>query len=342
MKKLVPASYSLRRYPVTVFICMMLLFVSSDASLSAPDGAVKKLAHHEDLLSVTFADEQNGWACGRLGTILHTQDGARTWVPQQSNTRCTLASMSFADASNGWVVGQEGTILHTGDGGKTWEKQKSPVDTYLFGVHFVSPLEGWIVTEYTTVLHTADGGKTWVVQHQDEDFQLKSVSFADVLNGWAVGEYGFIFHTTDGGKTWTKQAGRFGFSDSTGKVDAETLLFDVKAVDQNTAWAVGIDGKVIRTEDGGKVWREIETGGPKGHLFGIAGDKKGNLVIVGNALALISHDNGTTWKYDVQFEPPIKYGWLYSVTPSPSGFVAVGWYGAIYRTTSNSWKRVDY
>lgn len=342
MKKLVLASYSLRRYPIALFICMILLFVSSDASLSPPSDAVKKLAHHEDLLSVTFAGEQDGWACGRLGTILHTRDGARTWVPQQSNTGYTLASIFFADASNGWVVGEQGTILHTSNGGKTWEKQKSPVALYLFDVAFVNPLEGWIVTEFTTVLHTIDGGKTWVVQHQGKDFHLKSVSFVDTLNGWAVGEYGFIYHTTDGGKTWTRQAGHFEISEATGNVDAETLLFDVMAVDQNTAWAVGIDGKVIRTEDGGKVWREIETGGPKKHLFGIAGDKKGTLVIVGNASALTSYDNGATWKDDIQFEPSIKYGWLYSVRASPSGFVAVGWYGAIYCTTSNSWKRVDY
>jgi photosystem II stability/assembly factor-like uncharacterized protein len=261
---------------------------------------------------------------------------------QQSNTRFTLASIFFTDVKKGWAVGERGTILHTVDGGNTWETQKSPVTSYLFDVHFVNPLQGWIVTEYTTVLHTVDGGKTWAVQHKGEDFSLKSVSFADALNGWAVGEYGFIFHTTDGGKTWKRQAGHFKLSEETGKIDAETLLFDVLAVDRNTAWAIGIDGRVIRTEDGGNVWKKIETGGAKRHLFGIAGGKKGTLVIVGNGIVLTSYDNGATWKDDVLFEPPIKYGWLYDVTSLSSGFVAVGWRGAIYRTSSTSWKRVDY
>jgi photosystem II stability/assembly factor-like uncharacterized protein len=342
MKKLVPSLYGLQRYLIAVLVCMILLFVCSGASFSKSGGAVKKLVRHEDLLSVTFADEQNGWTCGRLGTILHTGDGANTWVSQQSNTKFTLGSLSFVDANNGWVVGEKGTILHTSNGGKTWENQKSPVSTYLFDVYFVSPLEGWIATEYTTILNTVDGGKTWAVQHKGEDFYLKSLSFADALNGWAVGEYGFIYRTTNGGKTWTKQGGHYKLSEETGLVDAETLLFDVLAVDRNTAWAIGIDGKVIRTEDGGKTWRKIETGGAKRHLFGIAADKKGTVVIVGNGTVFISHDNGVTWKNNVPFEPPIKYGWLYGVTRHSSGFVTVGWTGAIYRTDSNSWKRIDY
>jgi photosystem II stability/assembly factor-like uncharacterized protein len=326
-------------------LCTALLFVFYDASLSYGSNVKKQSVRHEDLLSVTFADEQHGWACGRLGTILHTNDAARTWASQQSNTKSTLASLSFVDASNGWAVGELGTILHTSNGGTTWEKQKSPVTTYLFGIHFVNPLEGWIVTEYTTVLHTVDGGKTWVVQYKGEDFFLKSVSFADPLNGWAVGEYGFIYHTTDGGKTWTRQAGHYRIDEATGFINADTLLFDVMAVDRNTAWAIGIDGKVIRTEDGGKVWKKRETGAVKRHLFGIEGDKAGTLVIVGNGMVLTSTDNGSTWKDNAVFEPPIKYGWLYGVSQLPSGFVTVGWRGAIYRTTTTTptaWKRVDY
>jgi photosystem II stability/assembly factor-like uncharacterized protein len=327
----------------TVFaLCTALLFVFFTHSLSVGAEPKKKGTRHQDLLSVVFADEKNGWACGRLGTILHTADGGQTWVPQQSNTYFTLSSLSFVDASNGWVVGEEGTILHTSNGGKTWEKQKSPETLYLFGVHFVTPLTGWIVTEYTTILHTRDGGKTWAVQYKGEDFYLKAVSFVDALHGWAVGEYGFIYHTTDGGKTWTRQAGHYKISEMTGTVDAETLLFDVLAVDQKTAWAIGIDGKVIRTGDGGKTWKKIETGSPKRHLFGIAADNTGTVVIVGNGMVLTSGDNGRTWKNTVAFEPPIQYGWLYGVSRLSSGFVAVGWSGAIYRSTSTSWKRVDY
>jgi photosystem II stability/assembly factor-like uncharacterized protein len=341
MNKRLPVLHSLRPYIGAFFVFLILVF----AFYSASDGAsneVPKKVRHEDLLSVSFGDEQHGLACGRLGTIIGTRDGGSTWAPQQSNTKYTLASVHFVDAKNGWIVGEQGTILHTGNGGTTWEKQTSPVPTYLFGVHFISPLEGWIATEYTTVLHTVDGGKTWEVQYKGEDYCLKAVSFADAQYGWAVGEYGFIYHTTDGGKTWKKQAGHFKLSEETGMVDAETLLFDVFAVDRETAWAVGIDGKVIKTDNGGKVWKQLETGTVKRHLFRIAGDKKGAVIIVGNGIALTSSDNGATWKDNIVFEPPIKYGWLYGLARRPSGYVTVGWRGAVYRTTQTGWTRAEY
>jgi len=219
---------------ITVLSAFLLFFSAS--SLSKAGTIKKKNLHHQDLLSVSCPDKNNGWACGRLGTILHTADGGRTWSKQHSESQYTLSSVSFVDSKKGWVVGDGGTILATQDGGKSWKKQKSPVDHYLFGVDFVSPNEGWIVSGNTTILHTVDGGKTWSVQHTGEDFHLKAVSFCDSLHGWAVGEYGFIYGTADGGAIWTRQAGRYGISEETGDIDAETILFDVQAVDPEIAW----------------------------------------------------------------------------------------------------------
>jgi photosystem II stability/assembly factor-like uncharacterized protein len=88
-------------------------------------GAQQKIS--EDLFSVTFPSEKEGWACGRLGSIIHTSDGGKAWIRQNSGVNLTLTSIHFVDTRNGWAVGDEGAILHTSDGGKTWEKQKSPV-----------------------------------------------------------------------------------------------------------------------------------------------------------------------------------------------------------------------
>lgn len=297
---------------------------------------------YEDLFSVSFSDEGNGWACGRWGTVVNTSDGGTTWIHQNTGTDFTLSSIYFVDPQNGWAVGDEGAIIHTIDGGKTWEKQKSPVPFFLMDVYFETPLKGWIVTERTHILFTEDGGKTWSIQFQDEDFILKAISFVDPLHGWAVGEYGYIYHTSTGGATWKKQAGYFDISESTGEVEAGIFLFDVVAIDPQTAWAVGIDGYVIKTENGGQTWQEFETGVPKTQLFCIASDKKNRILIGGNGVFLSSADKGLTWK-NPEFTPPINYGWIYGLALHPSsGFVAVGWEGAIYLSTSTSWHQVRY
>jgi photosystem II stability/assembly factor-like uncharacterized protein len=339
-----PRYFLSKRITSILNIVAMICFISSLVSCAQVAQQKKEKAMSEDLLSASFPTEKEGWACGRWGTVLHTADSGKTWMLQPSGTENTLCSIHFVDPKNGWAVGEEGTILHTADGGKSWEKQKNPVPFYLMKVYFVTPLKGWIVGERTHILSTVDGGKTWNIQFKDEDFILKSISFCDPLHGWAVGEYGYIYHTKDGGATWMKQAGNFDISEETGAVEGGNFLFDITAVDSQTAWAVGIDGYVIRTVDGGKTWKEVKTGAPKTQLFCVSSNQAGTVLIGGNSTFLISTDNGKTWK-NPKFEPPIIYGWLYGLARrGPSEFVAVGWDGSIYLSDSknplSSWHRV--
>jgi len=317
----------------------------------------------QDLFSVSFPTENDGWACGRWGTILHTNDGGKTWKRQQGGTDFTLAAICFLDPKKGWAVGDGETILYTTDGGKTWEKQEGPqtfaergarwghadvtaeegkTETKLFymGVHFADSRKGWIVGERTHILHTEDGGKTWNIQFSDEDLILKNVSFCDEYNGWAVGEYGYIYHTGDGGEHWEHQAGEFDFSDETGEIVGGNFLFDVVAVNPQTAWVAGIDGYVAKTIDGGATWQQITNGIPKGHLFGVTSDEQGKVLVGGNAQLLISSAGGESFSV-VKAEPPITYGWLYRITARGSaGFAAVGRGGWIYLSDGNgvSWR----
>jgi photosystem II stability/assembly factor-like uncharacterized protein len=298
---------------------------------------------HDDLFSVSFPTENDGWVCGRWGTVLHTADGGKTWQRQKTNTDYTLSSIHFVDLKNGWAVGDEGTIVHTSDGGTTWQKQKSPVPFFLMGVHFVTPLKGWIITERTHILSTDNGGKTWNIQFKEDDFVLKAVSFCDPLNGWAVGEYGLIYNTKDGGKTWTKQAGFFGISEETGQVVSGDQLFGVVAVDAQTAWAVGIDGHITKTVDGGKNWTKIDVPTAKTQLYGVMSNKAGEIVIAGKRTFFISPDKGKVWR-NAKIDPPFPYGWIYGLARrGSSGFVAVGQEGAIYLSKPkafDTWQRV--
>jgi photosystem II stability/assembly factor-like uncharacterized protein len=323
-----------RLFPAMLVIFFPLLFTSS---LLYADEKLR-----DDLFGVSFPNEKDGWACGRWGCVLNTTDGGKTWTPQESGIDYTLSSIHFVDPKKGWAVGDEGTIIHTADGGKTWKKQESPVPFFLMDVHFENPLKGWIVTEQTHILFTDDGGKTWCIQFSDEDFILKSLSFCDPLHGWAVGEYGYIYHTRNGGATWEKQSGYFDISESTGEIEAGIFLFDVVAVNPRTAWAVGIDGCVIRTVDEGKIWQEVHTGTSKTQLFCIGIDQETTILIGGNGVFLSSTDHGVTWQSPA-CEPPITYGWLYGLSQRGSSrFVAVGWEGAIYLSSSNTWHRTNY
>jgi photosystem II stability/assembly factor-like uncharacterized protein len=318
-----------------VFFTLLFLFC-----VLVPSARGAPVTIYDDLFSVTFPTEKDGWACGRWGTIIHTEDGGTTWSPQESGTTYTLSSIHFINGTTGWAVGNQGTILHTKDGGKTWQKQQSPVPYFLMGVHFVTPDKGFICTEQTTILATDDGGKTWSKQFSDMDYILRTLSFSDPMNGWAAGEYGFIYHTADGGKTWAKQAGDFRISPETGDVEGGYFVFTIVALDAKTVWAAGIDGSLMRTVDGGQTWGPVKTGAPKIHFFGLAVNKAGGIALAGSGILLVSTDNGRTWAFP-PVAPPIKYGWLYGLAPRGNGFVATGWQGAIYMGEGSSWKRVN-
>ncbi len=88
------------------------------------------------LKRIYFTDRLHGWTVGEYGTILATRDGGTTWTKQKSGTVHSLTDVDFLNASFGFAVGLDGIIIKTTDGGNTWEKDKPTVVTHYFGVAF--------------------------------------------------------------------------------------------------------------------------------------------------------------------------------------------------------------
>jgi photosystem II stability/assembly factor-like uncharacterized protein len=61
-------------------------------------------------LSVQFIDDNSGWAIGRSGTILRTEDAGAAWVEQESGTKQNLYGLYFIKKA-GWAVGGDGMLL---------------------------------------------------------------------------------------------------------------------------------------------------------------------------------------------------------------------------------------
>ena len=123
------------------------VLLSDDAGKSWQQAEVPVSA---DLVAVSFANAESGWAVGHDGVVLHSADAGRTWKRQldgrtlgdvlvahytKSGDDKWLAEAKrfaaqgaenpfldvwFDDARNGIVVGAFGLVLRTGDGGQTW------------------------------------------------------------------------------------------------------------------------------------------------------------------------------------------------------------------------------
>lgn len=195
------------------------------------------------LNSIVCVDRLSAWAFGYAGTILHTDNGGRTWERQASGEQYqNLYSASFSDKLSGWAVGSYGTILHTNDGGNTWTHQPSLTTANFTSVTFIGPQMGWVVGTEGTILNTRNAGQSWDRQHGPVKDDLLSVVFINAQIGWAVGAKGTILHTENAGRKWLSQ--RFG----------EHALVSVHFIDSKRGWIVGEGSTILHTEDGGNIW----------------------------------------------------------------------------------------
>ncbi len=158
------------------------------------------------------------------------------------------------------------------------------------------------------VLETRDRGRNWTVVPSGTDVALYGVRFVDDDHGWIVGQDGLILNTADGGKTWARQESNATFQESDGTTK-RAYLFNIDAVDQQRAWAVGDRSMLVSTSDGGRTW--------KARKVPIEGDLSG-----GQSLAAAD-----PIFYDVKFVDE-QNGWI------------VGEFGKILRTRDGgeSWK----
>ncbi len=142
------------------------------------------------------------------------------------------------------------------------------------------------VTSRGEAIVTTDGGSTWHVDTLGNGI-YRDVKFLDDLHGWAVGAGSRRLHkTTDGGFAWTEVAGT-----------PDTTKYAIDFAGSNVGWAVGYNGFIIKTTDGGGSWvscsvtqKRMET------LYDVDAIDEKTVFVVGNDdLILKSTDGGSTW-----------------------------------------------
>jgi photosystem II stability/assembly factor-like uncharacterized protein len=214
----------------------------------------------EHLFNLSWPDSRNGWAAGSRGVILRTADGGGSWTNSSVKEDLTFSSVSFVNPRRGWIAGEFGVIFQTQDAGKSWVKQKSPVEVtfssgesrILFALLFPDVTTGFAFGIDGLILRT-QGGKSWQIMRQ-KSMGEKSIStnhlFAAAASDsrlWTVGERGTILRADPAGENW--QAVKAAIP----PVSLNSIAFGKKGF----GLIVGNQGLVLRTEDGGTVWKPL-------------------------------------------------------------------------------------
>jgi len=263
-----------------------LVYGTSDAGANwaAHDTGASVTLH-----AISFFDASHGLVVGDAGTLLATEDGAKTWQARTSGTKEHLLSV-FTFGNQAWTSGFDGALLHSADGGRTWSKQNSGTTLALESIFFLDADHGWSVGWSGTILRTTDGGKTWqTIKTDAAEWSLATVRFFDANNGWAAGFSGQLLHSTDGGITWKAQ-----------KSPTQSWLTSLATDRAKRLW-VAADDHVLVSEDGGQNWQAIPvpTSFFVARVFSV-GDSLWGLA----ALGLVKQTGpGLQWKHDETFIP---------------------------------------
>jgi photosystem II stability/assembly factor-like uncharacterized protein len=194
------------------------------------------------IYSLSFYNEVTGWACGYGGIVLKTTNNGINWVNQTSNTVNDLLSIFFINDSTGWASGNGGTMVRTSNGGTNWNILTS-LPVTINQLYFINQNTGYAVGQLGYVFRTSNGGVNWMQQIIGSNNNrgcmfLNSYGFPQT--GYLVGSGGLIRYTSNGGFDWFLQ-----------QTPTTQQLEKVYFINQLTGWAVGLNGVILRTINGG-------------------------------------------------------------------------------------------
>lgn len=231
-----------------------------------------------------------GYLCGRrndieagfIGRILDGQED--NWEFWYTAPPIYVSDIATPTPNTIVAVGDSGHVIATTDAGKNWLLLSTRRSESVQRIVFPNPTTGYAlagvsgaVVRPNLVMKCGEGGTGWSLVHEfPTTTVLNGIAFIDTETGVVVGkdETGpMILKTTNSGTEW-KQVyhGKWG------------QLTNVQFVNQMEGYAVGTEGIILRTMDGGDSWTMEESGSTK-DLYGIS--KAGNTLWVVGATGTV-------------------------------------------------------
>lgn len=271
-----------------------------------------------DLGDVAYQNEQVGFAVGKTGVFLRTEDGGETWDAYELGT-ARLWDVESPDGCTTVLAAGSDRMLMSDDDGERWSSASYrtidrdgvstradwPEDFESFGVAFFDRSRGialgtvpsFFGFRAVVLLETTNGGSSWA---EPTGVQHSVVSEAEVLS--AAGDYGVLGaydtrfgvgtrYTEDQGTTWNT-TGRYGGAESSIPIVG---LQDVVLQSDGRGVAVGDRGGIYVTTNGWRSWRQAVTDSMP-PLYGVDCIGLACMAVGESGAAVLSDNGGTTWE----------------------------------------------
>jgi photosystem II stability/assembly factor-like uncharacterized protein len=315
-KPIVPGSFrAFSKVNNTIFAIGYDLDVSSHCSKSTDGGSSWQTTSFpftpgDNINGVSFVTESIGYVGGDAGLVLKTTDGGFSWTNKSSSVYTgDVNAIHFFNENVGYVAGGTANsvnIVKTTDGGTTWTAVTTPLPSRTFyDMLWINQTEGFVAGSGSQYARTTDGGATWTAGTMPGlSTTLYRIRQADALTFYAVGTAGRAFKSTDGGVTFSLLT-----------TPTTAALYSCEFYDAQNGVALGSNGILIRTINGGTSWTTIPVFSTEVIRASL---KDGNTILAGGyeANLSISTDAGATWRnagstsrdfYGIYAESPLKY-----------------------------------
>jgi len=279
----------------TFSILIVLLFSLQTVNAEWVKRNTNSFAWFKDIF---FLDQNKGWIAGTDGVLLSTEDGGTTWIQAKKFTNDAFLQIHFTSESTGWLLCERNVfnrgsnsasyLRRTTDGGRTWEKIEFGEGgrERMTGLVFDKDGRGTAFGEGGVFYKLQDDGVSWKKTKTAMHYLLLDGAYGDDRVGTIVGAGGTILFTEDSGLTWDR---------ATLIGDTDTRFNAVFFAGQKGAWAVGSKGRIFRSNGGGRLWRQQNSGVTANLTDVYFSNERSGWAIGENGVIVRTRDGGNTW-----------------------------------------------
>ena len=201
------------------------------------------------LSQISFVNETTGYCFfgGNyelpISHIYKTTNAGTTWNKYTINgTNDSLRSVYFINQNTGFISrsGYSRQYYKTTNGGSIWNTYISPVA--FSGITFINDNTGWLVHP-NDVYRTTNGGINFFQTGSSSFLSCPGYGFFNADNGWAIFD-NELYTTSNSGANWVLADNSY----------RPAKIYSAKFINQNTGFAVGEYGRIIKTVNGGYNW----------------------------------------------------------------------------------------
>ena len=252
---------------------------------------IKTKGYYETIYSLSFPDEENGWAISQT-RLLHTDNGGGRWNDVAPMPLSGGRNVTFYNKNNGWFTDNYGiSLYHTVNGGQSWDAIGAVATTYISKLYFTDSLTGWYCTVSGDISRTEDAGYHWTEvdkPHIDglmvKDLVTDGNKIWILCNNDILSE-ALLYFSEDNGINWELYYNDFGIDN----------IYRILRTDDGTMFVSGENNKIFKSVDNGHNWNLIYQYTGSGIMNVFAVNSLEIYAVTSRGKLVYSHDGGTTW-----------------------------------------------